>query len=124
MTTAADREAAKAAYLKRYFRETERKYGTTEAEWRAIFKAQGGACFICRRPFKMDKIGRGSKMPAVDHNHTTGEVRGLLCGGSFDPKTCNRLIGFFSIHVFRRAVEYLETPPARAVLAEMRGDRS
>jgi hypothetical protein len=81
--------------------------------FRALFKAQGGACYICRNPFK-------TVLPAVDHDHLTGYVRGLLCGGSYDPKTCNRLIGFYSIHALRRAVEYLERPPAHAVIGLVR----
>ncbi|HEU4753932.1 MAG TPA: endonuclease domain-containing protein [Armatimonadota bacterium] len=99
--------------LQRWFRDCERKYGVGERAIRAMWKAQGGACYICRKPFK-------SVLPRLDHNHFTGEVRGLLCGGSWDPKTCNRLIGFYTVHQLRRAVEYLENPPARAVLAELR----
>ena len=118
--------AAKDAYLRRYFREVERKYGITEDEWRAIFKAQGGADPICGRRFSM-KIGgaHGGRMPSVDHNHFTGEVRGLLCGGSHDPKTCNRMIGFHRDNplVFQRAADYLIEPPARAVLLAVRQGR-
>jgi hypothetical protein len=45
---------------------------------------QGYACGICRRPENMFRTGM-----AVDHNHKTGEVRGLLCW------SCNRLLGRF-----------------------------
>ena len=118
--------ATKDAYLRRFFREQEKKYKINESEWRAIFAAQGGACAICRRRFALKIGGSGNgRMPSTDHNHLTGEVRGLLCGGSQDPKTCNRMLGFHRDNpfVFRRAAEYLETPPARAVLLAVRGGR-
>ena len=42
-------------------------------------EAQGGVCKICGNPPK-DKLG-GSKEPmlVVDHDHSTGQIRGLLC---------------------------------------------
>lgn len=95
--------------LRRYFAEASRKYGITREQYETLWTAQGGACYICRKPFK-------TRLPAIDHDHLTGYVRGLLCGGSFDPKTCNRLIGFFSVHALRRAVEYLTAPPAYRVI--------
>lgn len=108
----ASKALVRAVKLRDHMRYVERTYPITEAQWRAIFRAQGGACAICKRPFK-------SVLPAVDHNHLTGEVRGLLCGGSFDAKTCNRIIGFWKDdpRIFRRAADYLADPPARKVLA-------
>jgi hypothetical protein len=38
-----------------------------------MWDAQGGTCGICRRPLP------GNKGPAIDHDHETGYVRGLLC---------------------------------------------
>lgn len=55
-------------------------YGISEEEFVALKKSQKGRCAICdRRPKKFH----------VDHNHRTGEVRGLLC-----PK-CNLGLGLF-----------------------------
>lgn len=49
-------------------------------EGRAIlFQNQDGRCAVCRRPERFFKVRL-----AVDHNHKTGEVRGLLCS------RCNR----------------------------------
>jgi hypothetical protein len=52
------------------------------AEYDRRFKAQKGLCAICRHPPKNDKRF------AVDHNHSSGKVRGLLCS------VCNgRILG-------------------------------
>lgn len=87
----------------KYLRET---YGITGEQYEAILAAQGGQCFICEKEPRAKRF-------AVDHDHDTGEVRGLLC------RRCNhRLLG--SAHdrtrILYRAIEYLENPPARKVL--------
>lgn len=48
-----------------------------------MLAAQGGACAICQTP---PEDPRGYRMH-VDHCHSTGQVRGILCG------PCNRGIG-------------------------------
>lgn len=65
-----------------------RTYGITKSEYAALFAQQGGVCAICRQPERTShrKDGKPSAL-AVDHDHTTGEVRGLLCG------SCNQGIG-------------------------------
>lgn len=52
-----------------------RKYGVTPEWYDAQLEKQEGKCAICSRT-EVDKKGR--KL-AVDHNHETGQVRGLLC---------------------------------------------
>lgn len=47
-----------------------------------MFEQQDGACAICRAEPDWKRL-------AVDHDHETGEVRGLLCN------SCNCGIGFF-----------------------------
>lgn len=61
------------------------KYGITREQWEAMLAEQGGRCAICRgtRPG-----GRGGVW-AVDHDHATGVVRGLLCS------LCNTGLGMF-----------------------------
>ena len=58
----------------------------TVAEYDALWKAQGGVCSACGKPEQSSVQGRPRKL-AVDHCHTTGRVRGLLCGN------CNRALG-------------------------------
>lgn len=79
-----------------------RVYGMTLEQYQAILESQGGVCYICQRPSLKNML-------AVDHDHATGMVRGLLC------RSCNhRLIGSAGddIETLRRAVAYLENPPA------------
>lgn len=59
-----------------------RDYGITEAEYQTLYAAQGGLCAICRGPQP-----HGVRL-AVDHDHATGAVRGLLCN------TCNQVVGY------------------------------
>lgn len=49
------------------------KFKLTTTEYDAKLASQGGVCKICNRP-------PGNKRLAVDHNHSTGKMRGLLCG--------------------------------------------
>ena len=49
------------------------RYGLTSAEYSATLKEQSGVCKICRQ-----LCVTGRKL-AVDHCHSTGKVRGLLC---------------------------------------------
>lgn len=57
-------------------------YGLTEEAYEAMLAAQGGGCAICSTP-------PGKRRLAVDHDHDTGAVRGLLCTG------CNTGLGLF-----------------------------
>lgn len=62
---------------------TLRTYGLTEAGWDALVKRQGNRCAVCRT----DKPGGRGERWHIDHDHVTGQVRGLLCG------KCNSAIG-------------------------------
>ncbi|MGL4178298.1 MAG: endonuclease VII domain-containing protein [Dermatophilaceae bacterium] len=77
-------------------------YGLRPGQYQELLLFQQGRCYICqRRP--------GAKRLAVDHDHATGEVRGLLCRG------CNRdVLGHLREDrlALARALEYLEEPPA------------
>lgn len=58
-------------------------YGITVEHYEALLKAQGGVCAICGGT---DPAGR---MLAVDHDHATLAIRGLLCFG------CNVAVGIY-----------------------------
>jgi hypothetical protein len=59
----------------------QRVYGITEKQYNQILKNQGDECAICFKPRLAEK-----KSFAVDHDHKTRAIRGLLC--SF----CNRRV--------------------------------
>lgn len=59
------------------------KYGLSLEEYDRLCKEQRGVCAICNQP---EKPG---KRLVVDHNHKTGQQRGLLCN------LCNSGLGYF-----------------------------
>ena len=77
------------------------KYKITEQRYFEILENQVGLCAICGSASPGRK---GSENFAVDHNHTTKEVRGLLC------HPCNVMIGLAkdSIEILETAIKYLK----------------
>jgi len=64
-----------------------------------LLEEQEGKCGICEMPLTFDKVG--NRVTAyVDHNHSTGDVRGILC------VRCNSMLG--SKDWVLRALEYLK----------------
>lgn len=59
-----------------------RDYGLDTEAYLGMFEEQEGKCLICKQ-----KLVRGHT--CVDHDHSTGEVRGLLC------RHCNAGLGQF-----------------------------
>lgn len=56
------------------------KFGISIEDYDSLMETQGGVCAICGLEDKDFALG-------VDHNHETGEIRGLLCN------PCNRALG-------------------------------
>lgn len=82
----------------------QKTYGISAEQYADLLRLQGGRCAICG-------VKPKSKRLAVDHDHRTGAVRGLLCAGD---KGCNsRLLGgaHDSIAMLAAAWHYLNTPP-------------
>jgi len=75
----------------------QRKYGITSSRYEEILKLQEGKCALCKRENK------GKSAFHVDHCHTTGKVRGLLCN------QCNPAIGFLNEDLDRiyKVIDYL-----------------
>ena len=78
-----------------------RKYGISLAEYDEILGAQGGRCAICREEGSV--LRDGSTRLAVDHDHATGRVRGILC------LSCNQAIALLEQydHWIENALTYL-----------------
>lgn len=80
-------------------RERHLKYdsGITPLQYNEMLKQQGGGCAIC------GGVNASGKRLAVDHCHTTGKIRGLLC------TACNSGLGHFhdDINNLASAIKYL-----------------
>lgn len=77
------------------------KYGVSRDTYSHLMNLQGGRCAICRNPPKKARL-------SLDHNHLTGENRGLICS------RCNdELLGacYHKVEVLENALEYLRNPP-------------
>ncbi len=80
------------------------QYGITLAEYNTMLEAQDYKCAICGNEDEVE----GRRL-AIDHCHTSGKVRGLLCG------KCNRGLGLFydNDELLHNAIQYLKNSNAR-----------
>lgn len=93
---AAYKEARRASALRS-------RYDISVTEYERLFRLQDKRCAICRNRPQTRRL-------AVDHNHRTGAVRGLLCDW------CNRKVlggARDKPAILRAAAEYLECPPTQ-----------
>lgn len=63
-------------------------FGITLAQYSKMLAAQNNVCKICKNPETFKNTKGIVKHLAVDHNHTTNKIRGLLC------QSCNHALGF------------------------------
>lgn len=95
----------KAQKTRRHETHVQKTYDLPEGHYDCLVSYQDGVCFICRKPSLVRYL-------AVDHDHETGRVRGLLC------RRCNRdLLGLYTPEMLLRAVEYLKNPPYDQMLS-------
>jgi hypothetical protein len=73
-----------AEHRKQYMRDYnyKLKYDVSLARYNEILKEQGGLCACCKNPDYRKPL-------AIDHDHETGSIRGLLC------HTCNNHLGIY-----------------------------
>ena len=95
----------KRAYDKKHFNKNKNNYlkkmhGLTLDEFNEMLKSQDGKCAICGDLSKEDE-----RHFAVDHDHKTGENRGILC------HKCNMAVGLFKDDpaLFQSAITYLKS---------------
>ena len=72
-------------------------YGISYADWLLMWENQDSKCAICGELFVSPSDAH------VDHDHETGQIRGLLC------KKCNLGLGWFNdnIESLEKAVKFL-----------------
>lgn len=74
----------------------EKKYKLTKEDFSKLRENQKNQCAVCQTELT-------DKLMVVDHNHKTGNIRGLLC------RQCNFALGLLkdNIIVLKRAITYL-----------------
>lgn len=84
-----------------------RKLGMTIEQYDVLLEAQGGGCFICGRPPREDISLH------VDHDHSTGKVRGILCfccnnalaDFQEDPALLSKAAAYLSWHAHQEEIQ-------------------
>jgi hypothetical protein len=95
-----DAQKSRATYARRKsegivrYQQIERRYGVSKEQYLGMLASQGHRCTICSEALTE---------PCVDHCHTTGKVRGLLC------HHCNKGLGMFKDNpaIIQAAIDYL-----------------
>lgn len=79
-------------------------YGLTSDDYSRLLEEQGGCCKICKIP-EVDYRAKFGKSLAVDHCHSSGKVRAILC------EWCNKGLGHFydKPELLLEAARYLQT---------------
>ena len=80
------------------------KYGITSQEYKHLLSLQEGKCAICLNfETALSKYGKVKRL-AIDHDHKTGKVRGLLC------QRCNITLAHVEKDrlISEKAIKYLE----------------
>lgn len=80
------------------------RFNMSIEEYNVIFLKQRGRCAICSKPESNSDSKGNVKWLSVDHNHNTGDIRGLLCS------SCNTGIGLLgdSVDTMKKAIKYLK----------------
>jgi hypothetical protein len=79
-------------------------YNLSVEVYNKLLASQDNVCLICKQPeIRIDPRTKVTRQLAVDHDHKTGEIRGLLCGN------CNGALGFVNDNVdtLLNMIEYL-----------------
>lgn len=84
-------------------RNLKQRYGITVDEYESLIANQNNACAICEVEIPDKLEYKGKRRSVVDHNHETGEVRGILC------LKCNLVLGHAreNTTILYKAIVYL-----------------
>ena len=91
------------------YQRIKRQFNLESDEYELLKKEQGNSCAICGYVVK-----EGGRSLNIDHDHSSGLVRGLLC------HICNRLLSFARDNpdVLEAASSYLRHPPVTRILGK------
>lgn len=80
-------------------------YGITPEQWDKMYHRQNGKCPICLKPLRKPGNKEGKPSSAVDHDHKSGRVRGIV------DYYCNRrIIGRYrDTTKLKRLIDYLDS---------------
>lgn len=78
-----------------------KRYGITLDDYYHMLEEQNECCYICG---KHESNNSKNKKLAIDHNHTTGQIRKLLC------HHCNSALGQVkeNVDILKKMIEYIE----------------
>lgn len=84
-----------------YFAALKRRFGIGREDYERLLGEQGGVCALCQK----GQSSSNKKWLCVDHDHSTGRVRGLLCS------RCNQALGLLgdSEAIYLAVIAYLGT---------------
>lgn len=84
------------------------KYGMTMADYDRMFAEQNGVCAACGKEQTHSRVHNGYL--CVDHDHTTGKTRGLLC------RKCNIALGHVDddVEILKKLIEYIQRGRVKA----------
>ena len=83
-----------------------KKYGLDLVDFDCLWIAFLGKCGICNKDLTLPESKRGQSLSCavIDHDHNTGNIRGLLCN------SCNKALGLFgdNVEYLKEAIIWLE----------------
>ena len=89
---------------RRWYNSLKFKYDLSPTDFWAMWKHQKGRCAICNTIMIIGKFPVVSNSMTVDHNHTDGTIRGLLCNN------CNKASGIVETNL-TNVMKYLQPQP-------------
>lgn len=89
-----------------FFNQIRAKYGISQKDYISMVEAQNNKCAICFKEETAPNVWKEGEYRrlAIDHNHKTGEIRGLLC------YRCNTTLGKLEddVNLLEQMVKYLK----------------
>ena len=123
----ANRDKKRKRQRRYYYRHREKRldavrkvnYQISAEVYRQMLTSQNELCAICSCPSNSTYRGRKRQL-AVDHDHLTGQIRGLLCNG------CNAGLGYFRSNpqFLVAAAEYLALSAQASTVGQARREPS